>query len=71
MTHDLEHRSPISFYIMRPKTLTRCYSQRLSGTLKNVLTYDLKYFTSDGAVQIKNALGEVYNLDTVVYKNDL
>ena len=35
------------------------------------IEYDLKYFTSDGAVQIKNALGEVYNLDTVVYKNDL
>lgn len=35
------------------------------------IDYQLEYFSSDGAVQIKNALGEVYDLEEVVYKNDM
>ena len=35
------------------------------------IEYALKYFTSDGAVQSKNTLSEVYDLDEVKYKNDL
>ena len=34
------------------------------------IEYALKYFTSN-AVQIKNALSEIYDLDEVIYKNDL
>ena len=33
--------------------------------------YVLENFTSDGAEQIKNALGEVHDLEDVLYKNDL
>ena len=36
-----------------------------------IIDYSAKNFKSDGAIQIKNALVEVYDFKDVVYLNDL
>lgn len=75
MTYDLEHnRRPIAFLLQSNET-----SESYAALFTAVRDYfshfevetELRYFTSDGAHAIRNGLGEAYDLEDIVYKNDL